>query len=110
MKIQYVIKYVADMDVAVAFHHDRLGLALRFSSPHWSEFDAGGVTLALHLASADKPAGGAQIGYHTDDLDAFYTARDETGVVFTDPPRDQHGARIARFLDSEGAECSVSGG
>lgn len=109
MKIQYVIKYVADMDAAVAFHRDRLGLALRFTSPHWSEFDGGGVTLALHAATPDKPAGGAQIGYHSDDLDAFYAARDKLGVTFTDPPRDQHGAKIAKFLDSEGAECSVGG-
>ncbi|MDP1738259.1 MAG: VOC family protein [Caulobacter sp.] len=109
MKIQYVIKYVADMDVAIEFHRDRLGLPLRFSSPHWSELDAGGVTLALHLASPDKPAGSAQIGYHTGDLDAFYARREDTGVTFTDPPRDQHGAKIARFLDSEGAECSVGG-
>lgn len=109
MKIQYVIKYVADMDAAVTFHREGLGMALRFASPHWSEFDGGGVTLALHPASPDKPAGGAQIGYHSDDLEAFYAARDKLGVTFTDPPRDQHGAKIARFLDSEGAECSVGG-
>ncbi|MBI5940750.1 MAG: VOC family protein [Caulobacterales bacterium] len=109
MKIRYVIKYVADMDAAVAFHRDRLGLSMRFASSHWTEFDGGGVTLALHIASPDKPAGGAQIGYHSDDLEAFYAARDQLGVTFTDPPRDQHGAKIARFLDSEGAECSVGG-
>ena len=109
MKIQYVIKYVADMDAAVAFHRDRLGLPLRFASPHWSELDGGGVTLALHLATPDKPAGGAKIGYHSEDLEAFYAARDSLGVIFTDPPRDQHGARIASILDSEGAECSVGG-
>ena len=109
MKIAYIIKYVADMDAAVAFHRDRLGLPLRFASPHWSEFDGGGVTLALHAATPDKPAGSAQIGYHSEDLEAFYAARDQLGVTFTDPPRDQHGAKIARILDSEGAECSVGG-
>ena len=109
MRIQFVIKYVADMDAAVTFHRDGLGLGLRFASPQLTELDGGGVTLALHLATPDKPAGGAQIGYHSDDLEAFYTARDQLGVTFTDPPREQHGAKIARFLDSEGVECSVGG-
>ncbi len=107
MKIRYVIKYVADMDAAVAFHRDVLGLPLRFSSPHWSELDGGGVTLALHVASPDKPAGWTQIGYHAEDLDAFHAAAAAQGVTFTVAPREEHGQRLARFLDSEGAECGV---
>jgi catechol 2,3-dioxygenase-like lactoylglutathione lyase family enzyme len=109
MKVQYVIKYVADMDAAVAFHRDGLGLPLRFASPHWSELDGGGVILALHLASAEKPAGWTQIGYRAEDLDAFHTEATARGVTFTNGPRDEHGQRLARFLDSEGAECGVSG-
>jgi catechol 2,3-dioxygenase-like lactoylglutathione lyase family enzyme len=33
MKLNYVIKYVADMNEAVAFYRDTLGLELRFQSP-----------------------------------------------------------------------------
>ena len=36
----YAIKFVADMDRAVAFYRDTFGLTLRFSTPFWSEFDA----------------------------------------------------------------------
>jgi len=39
--LTYVIKFVADMDKAVRFHVDQLGLTLRFQSPEWSEFDTG---------------------------------------------------------------------
>ena len=46
---------------------------------------------------------------HFEDLDAFYAAREANGVTFTAPPTPLHGSRIARFLDSEGAETSVSG-
>ena len=109
MRLAYAIKYVADMDKAVAFHRDTLGLTLKFASPFWSEFDTGGTTLALHAADADHPAGKVQLGFNCDDLAAFYEAREANGVEFTSPPAPMHGATIARFLDSEGAETSVSG-
>jgi hypothetical protein len=37
-QLRYVIKFVADMDKAVKFHRDVLGLKLKFESPGWSEF------------------------------------------------------------------------
>lgn len=109
MRLSYAIKYVADMDKAVAFHRDILGLTLKFASPFWTEFDTGGTTLALHAADAAHPAGGVQLGFGTDDLAAFYAAREANGIAFTQPPMPMHGTDIARFLDSEGAETSVSG-
>ena len=109
MKLAYAIKFVADMDRAVAFHRDLLGLRLKFQSPEWSEFLTGETTLALHAASAHNPAGKVQLGFNTDDLAAFYAARAANGVTFTDPPRDVHGHSVARFLDCEGAETSIGG-
>ena len=55
MKLNYVIKFVDDMDRAVKFHRDMLGLPLKFESPEWSEFVTGDTTLALHKASAKTP-------------------------------------------------------
>jgi lactoylglutathione lyase len=109
MQLVYAIKYVTDMDKAVAFHRDRLGLTLRFASPFWTEFDTGATTLALHPATDEHPAGGVQLGFRAEDLDAFYDGRDGNGITFTSPPTPMHGVNIARFLDSEGAETSVSG-
>ncbi len=57
MKLGYVIKFVADMNRAVKFHRDVLGLPLKFESPGWSEFVTGETTLALHPASEKNPAG-----------------------------------------------------
>jgi lactoylglutathione lyase len=108
MQLNYAIKYVADMDRAVAFHRDALGLALRFQSPFWTEFETGGTTLALHAASAEHPPGTVQLGFASDDLTAFYEARERLGIAFTQAPAEMHGTRIARFLDPEGAETSVS--
>ena len=109
MKLNYVIKYVHDMDRAVEFFRDRLGLELRFQSSHWTEFSTGETTLALHAASDSHPAGSAQIGFGVDDIDSFYSAAKGDGVEFTAEPTETFGHRIAKFKDSEGAECSISG-
>lgn len=109
MKLSYAIKFVGDMDQAVAFYRDVLGLPLAFQSPDWSEFSTGDTRLALHSASAANPPGSVQLGFRSEDLDAFYAAREVNGMTFTAPPVDLHGSRISRALDCEGAEISVGG-
>lgn len=108
-KLAYAIKFVANMGNAVAYHRDKLGLPLKFQSPEWSEFATGDVTLALHAASADNPAGTVQLGYAVDDLTSLYENRTKNGIDFTSPPRAQHGALLAKFRDNDGRECSISG-
>lgn len=107
-KLNYVIKYVGDMDAAVTFFRDRVGLPLKFQSPHWTEFATGETTLALHLATDEHPAGTASIGLGVADIDVFYADATAAGVHFTSPPVEQFGAKIARFEDQDRAECSVS--
>ncbi len=107
--LNYAIKYVSDMDMAVAFYSKQLGLRLRFQSPDWSEFETGATTLALHTASEEHPAGSCQLGFTVPDIDNFYSMRLNDGVVFTSPPTTMHGHKIASFVDEDGAECSVSG-
>jgi len=109
MKLTYVIKYVGDMERAIKFYKDQLGFALRFQSPGWSEFETGETTLALHLASQENPAGTSQLGFGVPDVDKFYEEQKDKGVEFTTAPTELFGSRIARFKDSEGVECSVSG-
>ncbi|HVI05564.1 MAG TPA: VOC family protein [Sphingomicrobium sp.] len=110
MRLTYAIKFVSDMDAAVAFYRDKLGLKPGFQSPFWSEFETGETKLALHPASKENPAGTVQLGLSTADIDGFYAAREERGVTFASPPADIHGARIARIVDLDGAEISLSGG
>jgi len=54
-QFRYAIKFVADMQEAVKFYRDVLGLTLKFESPGWSEFVTGETTLALHPASDKNP-------------------------------------------------------
>jgi len=109
MQLTYAIKYVADMDRAIAFHRDVLGLPLKFQSPEWSEFATGQTTLALHHSTPDKKAGTVELGFASDDLAGFYGRRDELGVEFSRPPTEMHGVHIAQFRDPDGADTSVSG-
>jgi len=107
MRLTYAIKYVADMERAVAFHRDTLGLTLSFQS---REFATGETRLALHAASDENPAGTVQLGFGCDDLAALYAARAINGLDFTMPPKREHGVLLARFRDGDGAECSISEG
>jgi lactoylglutathione lyase len=105
----YAIKYVSDMGTAVRFHREQLGLKLRFESPHWSEFDTGSTTLALHPASSEHAAGSCELGFRVPDIDAFFSAKSRKGVDFISPPTVLHGQKLAKFKDTDGAQCSLSG-
>ena len=109
MRLNYAIKFVGDMDSAVRFYRDTLGMTLLFQSPFWSEFDTGETKLALHPASDENPAGSVQLGLGVEDLDRFHSEAQASGITFTSPPREVHGSRIARFRDPDGAEISISG-
>jgi lactoylglutathione lyase len=109
MRLTYAIKFVADMDRAIAFYRDKLGLELKFQSPFWSEFATGDTVLALHPASDENPAGGVELGFAVEDLGGFYARREELGVEFTREPKEEHGVHIAQIRDVDGAGVSVSG-
>jgi catechol 2,3-dioxygenase-like lactoylglutathione lyase family enzyme len=107
--LAYAIKFVADMDKALAFYRDTFGLTVKFSTPDWSEFVTGPVTLALHPASETHPPGTVQIGFRTPDVAGVYAGREAAGLSFTAAPFEEHGTLLSRLLDCEGAEVSLSG-
>jgi lactoylglutathione lyase len=109
LKLSHVIEYVADMDRAVKFYRDVIGLPLKFQSPGWSEFVTGETSFALHPASESKPAGSVELGLTVDDLPRFHQEMTAKGVRFPIPPTKQEwGRMLAQFVDSEGAHSSVS--
>ncbi len=108
MRLTYAIKYVEDMDRAIAFYRDKLGLELNFQSPFWTEFATGETVLALHPASKENRAGSVELGFSVDDLGELYERRGQLGVEFTREPKEMHGIRIAAIKDPDGAHLSVS--
>jgi len=107
-KLSYAIKFVSDMDAAVQFHRDVLGLPLKFHSPGWSEFATGDVTLALHPASEKNPAGSVELGYAVKNLAGTYAARAESGLEFLSEPKPLHGTLLTSIKGSEGEACSLN--
>jgi lactoylglutathione lyase len=87
-QFRYAIKFVADMDKAVKFYRDVIGLKVKFESPGWSEFVTGETTLALHPASDKNPAGKVELGFTVADVEAFYRDMSAKGVLFSMPPQE----------------------
>jgi predicted enzyme related to lactoylglutathione lyase len=108
MKLSYVIKYVSDMNHAVAFYRDVLGLPLKFESPGWSEFATGETVLALHPASARNLPGAVELGFTVPNVEQSHRQMVANGVGFSMPPTKQDfGGTLAQFVDSEGGFCSL---
>src|SRR2546427_3945396 len=62
-RLDLVFYWVADLDRAVAFYRDLLGLPLmRRDGERWAEFDAGGRRVALHRAEDQPPSTGGGPG------------------------------------------------
>lgn len=109
-KLAYVMEFVTDMERAVRFYRDSIGLTLKFESPHWSEFSTGETTFALHPASPTNPPGRIELGFGVENLAEFYDAMTARGVKFPQAPKPQdYGGLLAQFEDPDGAAASVSG-
>ena len=109
MKLNYVIEFVAEMDRAVRFYRDVLGLPLKFQSPGWSEFSTGETSLALHPASEKNPAESIELGFNVANLGKFHQEKTAKGIQFSMPPTKQDfGGILAQFVDSQGRRCSVA--
>jgi len=102
-----VIVNVQDLDEAVAFYRDRLGLATSYVSPHWVEFEAGDVRLAVHKrpAGLHHPLHAAQrvsFCFETLDLEAWVKEIREREVSFATAPIEQDFGLYAEALDPDG--------
>jgi lactoylglutathione lyase len=113
-KVDYIKVNVSEMSRSVAFYRDVLGLALKFESPGWSEFQTGPTTLALHLkrgrvsaegqAPPEPLAGTCSIGFSVEDLAATHRQLAARGAHFVLAPTVQagEGIRLAVCVDPDG--------
>jgi catechol 2,3-dioxygenase-like lactoylglutathione lyase family enzyme len=98
---------VADMDRAVVFYVEKLGLELKVRyGNEWSEVAAPGVTLGLHQArgpiSRSDPNIGISIGLEVDDIEVAMQSLKARGVVFPSSIRETNDLREAAFTDPDG--------
>lgn len=106
--IAYVNVFVSDLDRAVAFYTEELGLELRHSSPEhgYASLSSGPVMLGLAVAGVDQQG---LVGRHTgiglavSDLEAEHSRLSTRGVVFAmAPTRQPWGGFMALFEDPDG--------
>jgi predicted enzyme related to lactoylglutathione lyase len=99
---------VHDLDRAVAFYRDRLGMRFLFQAPNLAFFDCDGVRLMLGLperAEHDHP--GSILYFSVGDLCAAHATLAARGVAFLDEPHliarmPDHELWMAFFTDTEG--------
>lgn len=120
-QIDYIMVYVSDMRRSVEFYRDNLGLALKFESEEWTEFQTGTTALALHggakpqqLAdenvSNTQNAGTCSIGFSVDDIEKTFKELKSKAVNFTMPPtvRQDEGIKLAVCTDPDGFLISIA--
>ena len=92
-----------DMDRAVAFYRDVIGLEPRFSSPMWSELTFGGAIVAMHGGgSAELRSTG--LSFQVENLSSAVREIERGGGRVTREPEDRPGEpiRLAEVVDTEG--------
>jgi catechol 2,3-dioxygenase-like lactoylglutathione lyase family enzyme len=104
-----VTVYVSDINVAIDFYTQTLGLELRMrAEDHWAEIEAGpGLIIGLHPASEHGPQPGSRgalsIGLNVSGtLEEEVEALTRKGVAFQGPIVDDEQVRLAFFADPDG--------
>lgn len=108
-KVDDVFFNVDDMEKAVAFYRDKLGLPVKYESADWVELDAGNVTIALRRFGSG-PEGrpelgvgeGATLVFEVDDLEATRAELQAKGVEFLGGIFEYGAVRLAAFEDLNG--------
>ncbi len=92
-KIGQIMVNVRDLDHAVEFYRDVLGMEFLFTAPNMAFFQCGDVRLMLGVADKpefDHPA--SIIYYRVDDIHAAYETLMSRGVTFEHKPNIAHRA------------------
>ena len=97
--------FVSDMERAVTFYHDVLGLRLLYrTGDDWAQFEAGPVQLGLHASGqqGEHRAGGT-VAFRVDDLDASRLELAARGISFSPEGGGEGGEpRFVEFQDPDG--------
>jgi predicted enzyme related to lactoylglutathione lyase len=102
--------YVADMDRAVAFYTDAIGLEAKLVTPHWSELNHGDAVVALHSGREGGEFADTGLAFEVADI---HTAAEEVsagGGTIRSAPEDREGEPIwlATCADTEGNGFTLS--
>ena len=100
-KISVVLIGVADMDRAVRFYHDVLGVPLKFQTGEYSEFATHGAVLALEKRN-EVTANGPSFTFPSTDIGRDREQLGKAGVKFWRDLREEDFGWVLMPQDSEG--------
>lgn len=98
---------VRDVQRAIAFYRDTLGMEFLFEVPGMGFFNCDGIRLMLsEVASTEFNYPASIIYYGVDDIQATFETLSQGGVAFTSPPRKiasvgDHDLWMAFFKDPD---------
>jgi lactoylglutathione lyase len=108
VKLVEVVLYVRDMERAIRFYRDTLGLEVDIESEHWTTFRTGSCTLALH--ATDRRAAGTgepDPTFSVADADAEHARLAAAGVEVSDLREPVAGLRVFDVRDPDGNRLSI---
>jgi catechol 2,3-dioxygenase-like lactoylglutathione lyase family enzyme len=106
--VDHVYYWTRDMDRAVAFYTDVVGMTLvRREGGEWAELDAGSIRFALH-GTDESAAGSGTVVLRVDDLDEARWTLEARGAVFDAYVGEVPGyARFATYRDPDGNPVQI---
>ena len=95
-RIHQISMRVHDVDRAVAFYRDALGLPFLFAAPRLAFFNCNGVRLMLSTPEPGFDHPGSVLYFAVDDIQGMRDTLASRGVTFTEEPH-----KIATLADRE---------
>ena len=81
-----ISRQVSDLDAAVTWYRDVLGLKHLFTFPPLAFFDCNGVRLFLSADPKESTGGDSVLYFRTENIEAMFTQLKERGVTFRGAP------------------------
>ncbi len=101
---------VTDMQRAVSFYSEKLGMQVTQQEEQWSELQADGLKIGLNAREEQTPSGsgGAVVAFTASgEIEAAVEALSGQGVEFSDGVSDHPWGRIATFQDPDGNDLQL---
>jgi predicted enzyme related to lactoylglutathione lyase len=107
--LDHAYYWTRDMDAAVAFYRDVVGLELmRRDGDAWAQFEAGPVRFALHGTDDEAAVRSGTVVFRVEDLDAARWDLERRGASFEEHVGEVGGyARFATFRDPDGNPVQI---
>jgi predicted enzyme related to lactoylglutathione lyase len=108
----YFMIEVSDMDRAVAFYRDAIGLEVKLHTPYWSSLSLGDATLGLHPGRAGDEQRDVGLGIDVPEaqVELNYQQLEAAGATIVEPvvKKPTEGIWLGRVADPEGNVIMVT--